>query len=118
MSLPPVRCDLSFLPSHVVSVLEKWPSPGYVYLLRSLSRWACLVKRHGLRSVQNGTAKMSPPVWHGDALLVLHTEPREGSYSESSWTTKTRESRHQSVSICHAGNCFLLAPGFDGATCK
>ena len=88
VSLPPVRCDWSFLPSHVVSVLETLPSPVYVCLLRGLSKWARLVKRHGLRSVQNGKARVSPPVWHADAMLVLHTEPPESAYSESNRTTK------------------------------
>ena len=82
VSLPPVRCDLSFLPSHVMSVLEKLPSPVFVFVLHSLSRWARLLQRRSLRSVQDGRARVSPPVWHADALLVLHTEPPVGAYSE------------------------------------
>ena len=90
VSLPPVRCDLSFLPSHVVSALETLPSPVYVCLLSGLSKWARLVKRHSLRSVQNGKARVSPPDWHVDGMLVLHTEPPGSAYSESNRTTKPK----------------------------
>ena len=81
VSVQPVRIDLCFLPGHVVTTLVELPYPAYVFVLRSMSRWARLVKRHVLRTVQFGRARVSPPVWNADSLLVLHIAPPDGANS-------------------------------------
>ena len=36
-----------------------------------------------MRSIQDGTARVSSPRWHANAMLVLHVEPRASAYPES-----------------------------------